>query len=242
VIDCGSEDEQLEVSGRRDGSWDTSRPWWLPERAALHRWLQQNAPGLAPVYQAGLLMAMDETFPGRVWFVAHAIREIRNRLPDALAGEIASTRTNYMDLAEEIRVRWIDEGLPDDGSSPLAGRSVPSASGAERFEVSAALLTAVAELMAGHTNATENNEQRARRLFEAVGGPSPPSYVVKSWLKGTRWANKYAHVRNKPLPLEVEAELADNFVAFEASLLAISNRSYENMDALDELLDSANER
>ncbi len=240
VVGGGSgDDAQREAAERPTTSPEP--PWWTLERASLHRWLERNAPGLAPVYRAGLLMAMDEDFPGRVWFVAHAIREMRNRLPDALAGEIASTRTNYVDLAEEIRVRWIDEGLPVDGSSPLSQSALPSASGAG-YEVSAELFAAVAELVAGHSGAKENNEQRARRLFEAVGGSSPPSYAIKAWLQGTRWANEFAHVRNKPLRHETDAELTANFVAFEASLFAIANRSYENLEALDHLLDSANER
>ena len=61
--------------------------WWTPERAALHRWLEDIASHLAPVYLGGLRMAMDESFPGRVHFVAHAIREIRNRIRDVFAGE-----------------------------------------------------------------------------------------------------------------------------------------------------------
>ncbi len=49
-----------------------------------------------------------------------------------------------------------------------------------------------------------------------------------------------AHVRNKPLSREDEERLAGNFVAFEEALMALSARSYENMDALDEILDAAN--
>ena len=65
--------------------------WWTPQRAALHRWLQEIASHLAPIYLGGLRMAMDESFPGRMHFVAHAIREIRNRIRDVLAGEIEVT-------------------------------------------------------------------------------------------------------------------------------------------------------
>ena len=69
------------------GSPNLPDSWWTPERVALHRWLEEIASHLAPVYLGGLRMAMDESFPGRVHFVAHAIREIRNRIRDVFAGE-----------------------------------------------------------------------------------------------------------------------------------------------------------
>ncbi len=222
------------------GSDEPDVAWWTPERAALYRWLERNAPGLAPVYQSAARMALDETFPGRVWFVAHAIREMRNRLPDALGGEVAAARTDYADLTGAVHARWIDDGLPADGTRPVDAGFEPSASDLGRRDVSAELLNAVADLVAGHVAASENNEAKARRLFEAVGGAPPPTYVVKAWLRGTRWAQAFAHVRNKPLSKKDEQSLAANFVAFEEALMTISNRSYENMDALDEILGAAN--
>lgn len=213
---------------------------WTAERAELYRWLERNAPGLAPVYRAAAQMAFDEAFPGRVWFVAHAIREIRNRLPDALAGEVATSRTDYVELTKEVHTRWIEDGLPPDGTPSVDASAEPSAADLGRRDVSGELLRAVGALVGGHLGATDNNESRARRLFEAVGGASPPAYVVKGWLRGTRWANAYAHVRNKPLSRKDEEALAGHFVAFEQALKAIANRSYENMDALDEILGAAN--
>jgi hypothetical protein len=59
---------------------------WTPERRRLHEWLLREASHLAPVYEASVRMMSDRDFPGRVWFVAHALRDIRNRLPAALAG------------------------------------------------------------------------------------------------------------------------------------------------------------
>jgi len=59
-------------------------------------------------------------------------------------------------------------------------------------------------------------------------------------VQGSKWAVKLAHVRTTPLPAEHEVDLASKFLVFEQALMVISNRSYENMDALDEILDAAN--
>lgn len=230
-------DRTLVIAGAMSSGNDS---WWTAERVELHRWLERNAPELAPVYRAAARMACDEAFPGRVWFVAHAIREIRNRLTDAMGGEVAVSRTNYKELTAEVHTQWVQDGLPEDGTPSVDAPAEPSAADLGRREVSGELLKAVGALVAGHIAATDNNESRARRLFEAAGGGPPPGYVVRGWLKETRWANAYAHVRNKPLGSEDEQALVGHFRGFEQTLKAIANPSYENMDMLDEILDAAN--
>jgi hypothetical protein len=70
---------------------------------------------LAQGYEAAVTMAFDDTFPGRVWFIAHALRDIRNRLPEALDGGTRGPRTEYSHLAKKITTCWIEDGLPVDG-------------------------------------------------------------------------------------------------------------------------------
>jgi hypothetical protein len=173
-------------------------------------------------------------------FVWHAIREIRNRLPDALAGEVASSSFQYGDVADEIRQCWVEDGWPDDGAVALTDPSEPSASGPARHEVSRDLFLSVARLVAGHAAIRDRNLGNAQRLFDAVAGSAAPAYVVRSWVRGGRQAHRLAHVHNKPVDADDEASLESDFAAFEAVLMAIANRSYENMDDLDEILGSAN--
>lgn len=214
--------------------------YWTEKRLRLHEWLQRTAPQLAQVYAGAVTMAFDPDFPGRVVFVWHAMREIRNRLPDAVAGEVASSSLEYGNLAEDIQRCWLDDGLPNDGEITPTDQSEPSASGPARHEVSRDLLVAVGRLVGGHAGIADRNLANAQRLFEAVTGSAPPAYVIRSWLRSGRQAVKLAHVRNKPIDPDDEASLESEFAAFEAILMAIVNRSYENMDDLDEILGSAN--
>lgn len=88
---------------------------WTAKRLRLRDWLERTAPQLAQVYAGAVTMAFDPDFPGRVVFVWHAMREIRNRLPDAVAGEVDSSSLEYGDLAKSIRRCWIEDDLPNDG-------------------------------------------------------------------------------------------------------------------------------
>lgn len=222
------------------GEPTSSSSVWTPRQIELKKWLESTAPALAPLYTAAVQMVNDPSFPGRVWLVAHAVREIRNRLPDAIAGELSGGRTEYSKLAEEVHVAWVDDGLPLDGAVSVLALGDPDPRGPERYEISRSLLISVGELVVGHLAASNRKRKTALRLFEATTESPVPPYVVATWLRSTDWSNAYAHVRNQPLSASDDASLAGKFDRFETALAAIARRSYENMDELDEILGSAN--
>jgi hypothetical protein len=122
---------------------------WTAKRLRLRDWLERTAPQLAQVYAGAVTMAFDPDFPGRVVFVWHAMREIRNRLPDAVAGEVDSSSLEYGDLAKSIRRCWIEDDLPNDGEIVPTDPSEPSARGPARYEISRELLVAGDALSVG---------------------------------------------------------------------------------------------
>lgn len=69
---------------------------------------------------------------------------------------------------------------------------------------------------------------------------NPPDYVVTAWIRNTNRAERFAHLRDRPLTGAEEREFEEVFSACEQALIAMANRSYENMDELDEILDAAN--
>lgn len=234
------------MTGSPSPAMSASASWWTEERARLHDWLQKTAPELATVYVGGLSVLMDEELPGRAHFAAHAMREIANRLRDVLTGTDAK-RPQYADLVEHVRQKWVDADLPIGNWRALSERASPSASGPVTYRVSEQLLSAVAKLVDKHAGAPPTNKERLRRLFLEVGGQDqPPTEVVDGWVES--WSNvtergaRLAHVGKEPLGPDAEAEVGALFLAFERSVMAIANRSYENLDALDRLLASANQR
>lgn len=220
---------------------EPSSGWLTKERTQVHTWLQLNAPHLAEVYLGSVRLFEDEEFPGRVYLVAHAVREIRNRLPDAIAGVVAKSNTEYNPLVSALHESWIAEGLPEDGSIPLdAPNPEPNSLGPIGRTVSSHFISAVGDVIVGHVAAGKNNDGKARRLFEQLGGEPVPSYVIRNWTKGTRSAVELTHVKNKELNSQHIDDLAAVYESFEAELIVITSRSYENMDTLDDILASAN--
>ena len=207
---------------RSDGSDSRDLPevWWTPDRAELYRWLEQKASPLAPVYLGALRILMDESFPGRVHFVAHAIREIRNRIRDALLDEVEIPHPDTGGLASSAQDKsdW----------DTIGGASVaPDPAGSE-----------------GKTSVTggETHKQILKRALEAAGGEVPPKYVIENWFREYNRAVGLAHVGEKSPSNEAAADIPDLFTGLEDALLALMNRSYENLDVLDQILATAHRR
>ena len=201
------------------------------------------APQLAPVYLGALRMATDEGFPGRVHYIAHSIREIRNRLPDAIDGTLKLPMSNYPHYVEEVQRQWIDQGFAPDGVAPSLDSSVTSGSTRDEVAVSAEFLGSVAELVLEHSRVTVGREELEERRFEAMCGPGPhPRYVLDGLRRATDSIHKFAHVGDKPLAPAAEDEWTDRFSAFEDFLMMISRGVTENFDAADDFLKSANRR
>ena len=220
-----------------DASLSFSEDWWTSKRRDLYSWFKRSARHLAPVYLAGLRMAMDKAFPGRVCFVAHAMREIRNRLPDAIAGEI-ELGSDYHDLAKKVHGQWKGTGV-----SAFKERSEPSAAGPDRYEVSGEFMKAVSALVEAYIGREGSKRRNAGRLFEAIGEAAPPPFVVDYWLRTDEWVEEYMHVGNKPHGSEAEEEVSAVFEKLERSLMILSrgsSRPHENLEVLDGLLESAN--
>ena len=240
VIDPGSpEDAWLALAGPdSDGE-----SWRTPERAALVRWLNRCAPALVPLYMGALRLALLDSFPGRVHFIAHAIREICNRLPGALGPKVKRHDAGYEPLTDKIRDQWLAEDLPENGRLRISDESVPPASGPRRQEVSVELLESVGRLIADHNEAKVNREAREKARFGALTNlGSTPSFARKVWQKRKRDAHKFAHAADDPRPPERDEEWVAAFYELERDLIAISRPSQENLDELDRLLAEVNRR
>ena len=85
--------------------------YWTEQRRDLLSWLQRNAPSLGELYEGSLIMIHNHDFPGKTRLIAHAVREIKNRLPDAIAGPKTATRLQYKNRLDDIVGDWQKSGL-----------------------------------------------------------------------------------------------------------------------------------
>ena len=86
-------------------------PCWTPARRELLAWHKRNAPSLAELYEGAVELLYRQQLPGWTRFVGHAVREIRNRLPDAISGSTQVPPSETAKHLDAISQAWKDAGL-----------------------------------------------------------------------------------------------------------------------------------
>jgi hypothetical protein len=218
-----------------------------PARAELVRRLRKTRLSLAELYEGALRMMMDRGFPGRVRFIAHAVREIRNRLPDTLSGKEKLPHGGDVNRLDEIVKKWERHGLPMDGSVPesLVTEPKPEVSSSQAILLPRKLFHLVAQFLGDHRAARMTNKEIAARLFDACSPPARPAGgvlkpAILQWLAVTEWFVQRAHDSGKPDADCDEGELCSQFQLFEATLGALVGSFYNTLDELDAILEEAN--
>ena len=220
---------------------------WTGERTALREWLTRNAKSLAELYEGAvvILYEHDPLLPGWSRLVAHAVREVRNRLPDAVAGKKVGERLDYPSRLDEIAGMWSDAGLAT-AATPAAPSVLDVAPAANPgVLVPRGVYDRVSDLIREHEEARERPVDSAFRLFEAIspgnkGQRAALEPTVNQWLRVTRWFQGKAHdggVADGGFSID---EYRRQFETFEAMLIAVIRDFFKTTDELDKILEDTN--
>lgn len=208
-------------------------------------WMRRNnAASLAELYQGAVELMLRE-LPGRVRLVAHAVREIRNRLPDVLAPEQAGEHLNYQKRCEAIRDMW----PPVSVLSGSATIRAPTASGTISIPIAAA--DQVQRLLDDDRAVEGKVRAAAMRLYKAAirirsgrtlteSELSAITPATLQWIKITEWFVERAHDSGRSDVDNDLREFADRFAVFEHALHSLIQEYYPATDALNDLLEEAN--
>ena len=229
--------------------------YWTSLRKDLRSWFKRNAPSLGELYEGALEMVFRENFPGRVRFVAHAVREIRNRLPDVIAELKAGGPLQYKKRLDDIAEIWERHGLPLDGSLPMkVNESEPLPSSSE-VSIPLPVYKEVANLVKDHVTTREKPRDVARRLFQAID-PNNAAFQaidpnnaaskktleprIKNWIESTEWFVERVHDRGKTDSEMGGGELKRRFEIFEYALSAMVREFFKTVEEIDAILEEAN--
>ena len=223
------------------------QPYWTPARLELRAWLRRNALSLAELYEGAVRLVFDQTLPGRVRFIAHAVREIRNRLPDATSGAKSGPNLQYKNRVDQLARVWQRAGLPTDGSIPDPIRpdrsDVPPS---PELAISRRLFLEISGLIKDHVSTRARPQDAALRLFEMVA-PENEQFrtalrpMLQQWLETTDWFMGKAHDSGATDAECCDAdELLRQFELFETMLGALVRGFFKTVDELDEILEDTN--
>jgi hypothetical protein len=212
-------------------------------RLELKAWLGRNAPSLEELYEGALRMLYSPNFPGRTRFIAHAAREIANRLPETITG-IKNERFEWQNQLDRLLKSWGRAGFSIDGNLPETVTAA-SPSPSTEFPVPRRFMQEMAKLLSEYALSRETNQARARRLFEGVdpqvqGSREALVPIVTQWLEVTNWFVRIAHDSGRTDTILSTGELERRFELFETTLGALTREFFKTIGELDEILANTN--
>ena len=217
---------------------------WTEQLLEICSWFRRNASSLGELYAGALKMVYENNFPGRTRFIAHAAREIRNRLPDVISGAKGKSLFQWKDRLDKMVIAWQKSGFSLDSSMPIdlsENHSLPS----DLIPFPKKLLEKVALLLKDHNDTREKPVEAAIRMFH---GASPGSRefidsmrpVISQWLEVTNWFVSKAHDGGYGGSDIDFADFRKKFELFEITLGGLLRGFFEPLEDLDEILEETN--
>jgi len=208
---------------------EPTRPdYWTGLRLELRSWFTRNAPSLGELYKGAVEMVFNNTFPGRVRFVTYAVNEIRNRLPDVIAGPIIGGQIHYEKRLDNIVRVWKAHGLPIDGSLPMTMTEevLPTSSPNNEVSLPPIVYVEIAQLIKDHEQ-SKIHKDVVKRTFEAINlkNSEEQKAVLTScvihWLDVTNWFAKFTYDQGE-MGVDIDGEeLKGRFENFEYALWSL---------------------
>lgn len=213
--------------------------------------LERLGPELADVYRAALRLIGDESFPGRVRLIAHAVREITNRLPDYLDVPVKRGQVQYKNRLDSIAPTWQAEMNAQRSISGVLGQAQRiepqgKATDTPTVTISVRLFRGIDDLVTAHVQSRSTLAQKLRGVMqstdavEAAGAVSELDPIVEHWKGLTKWFVKRVHIPGPgKTPTDFE-ECRHRFKVFESVLYALLCPFYGPVEELDAILEEAN--
>jgi len=218
-----------------------SRTYLTDKRIEIKSWFNKNAPHLGELYEGALIIISEENFPGYAIFIAHTVREIRNRLPDIILDR-EYINFKWKEELSELMTVWESSGL-------LINQITKSENLSEdpEFEnnipINLGIYTKINQILSKFEENNEIYRDRVFRLFNSVSNSENSEQVLRPtvlhWLEITDWFYKFVHPGTKYKQVD-KKELLRKFEYFENTLSILQGYIFRATKELDELLEEAN--
>lgn len=215
--------------------------YWTTSRLRLAQWFEENAPALGELYRGSLhILYANPQVPGRVRLISHAVREVRNNLPRAVAGAVTAQRYDTNKKLENLAQSWAFDADGQGGGPTPEPTSRPA-----EISISWEKYQELNSLLRDFQNSLETRREAARRLFKVLAEEYSSTEAevepqVSQWLKVTEWFMERTHATEKVDSDYSWDEFKDKFGLFEETLTSLTSGYFHTEKGIDELLAEAN--
>ncbi len=210
---------------------------WSLKRHELLIWFSSNAKPLAEAYEGAIRLLNEGDFPGRIHFIAHAVRDIADRLVFVLDPQLKGRRVQYEQEMDGIEKLWPEL------QTFQAKADVSSAQ--DTVTIKYRLASKIDALVREHRERRQrpsNYELLFRFLMRQERSPAEVNQrVVSDFKKMRKWFMELTHLRGNEAPKVDESELHTQFNKFEGMLHSFVGDFFTGTAELDEILQQANQ-
>lgn len=183
------------------------------------------------------MLLYTNPLPGHVRFIAHAVREIRNRLPDAIAGPTRKQRLDYTSRIDAIvKLAGARTLIADIGETTAPRTST--------ITIDRKLARKMAALLEDHLTTRSKPLDAARRLFQTIAPENTAretlTPVLQHWIDTTEWFMALTHDNRRTDNQCPSRELQHQFMVFEGAISAVIKPFFDTLEDLDAILEDAN--
>ncbi|MGG7056238.1 hypothetical protein [Nitrosomonas sp. ANs5] len=207
------------------------------EQQRVYEWLNDDLslPVFADAYK-GAAILKNQKPAGYVSFVAHAGRDLMNRLASTVAG-IKSERVQYQQHIEKLQGDWQEEWRFSNELSPEVaekGHLIP-------INVCQRISTLINEHKSGRMRSSEADGLFFSTFLEYTDKDKIPKNLIAEWKAAKDWFLKHAHLRGKPFQEKTDNDLVKHFNCLENYLYIAASSQYDRLKDLNEILDATNQ-
>jgi hypothetical protein len=208
------------------------------KRRELLDWFRKNAEPLAEAFEGAVRLLDDGHFPGRVHFIAHAVRDIADRLVFVLDPQLKGNRVQYENEMDRIAKNWPTlQIIGDDKTGARANQ--------DAVTIHYALASIINSLVEAHRERRlrpSNFELLFRFLMRNEPSRGDVNKLIVSDFKKIRgWFMDLTHLRATEAPKIDEYELQMQFRKFEGMLHSFVGDFFTGTAELDDILQQANQ-
>ncbi len=201
------------------------------QRQELLEWFQKEAKPLSQAYEGAIELIQDRDRSGRVNFIAHAVRDICNRLVFVLDPQSEPQRVDYDGEMDRIEKLWPPSIQNDLKTSvdPIQTISIP-------VDIAKQM-----NALIGNHRRRRQTPSNSERLLKFLMRNEPTQAhvnqrIIKDFEGVQDWFMARAHFPSKEVPQTGESELQMQFNKFEGILHSFVGSFFTVIEILDEIL------
>lgn len=206
------------------------------EQQNVFDWLNDKLqlPIFAEIYK-GALHLLNEKPPGYITFVAHAGRDLMNRLAATVSG-IKAGKVQYEQHVDGFQDEWKNEwGVKGFNriSTTESGHLIP-------YDTCQKVKNLIDEHKRGRLRSSEADNLFFATFLDYEDKEKIPKNFLKEWNAAKEWFLAHAHLRKKKFDEDVSSKVVRHFQTLDGLLYVAASSEFERIRDIHDILEETN--